>query len=181
MNPFLEIMFMLVRIYTAIVLLRFFLQYFRADYYNPLSQFVIKTTDPLIRPLRRVIPGFGGIDISSLFLAWMIGVASMLLVSLYLGSFAPGRILLLPLLQVATGCFDLFMFLVFMRAILSWFASPGYNPVFALLGQLTEPLLSRCRRLLPAMSGIDLSPIIALFGLMLASRLIEYYLFPLVS
>jgi YggT family protein len=183
MNPFAELISMVIGMYVFIVLLRFFLQYFRADFYNPLSQFVIKATDPLIKPIRKLVPGFGGIDVSSLVLAWLVSLVSELVIIILSGSLANasiGLILILPLFKVISGCFNLFMFLIFVRAISSWVAQGGYNPVFAVIGQLTEPLMSKCRRLLPATGGFDLSPMIAIFGLMFVSRLIEYYIYPMI-
>ncbi len=183
MNPFAELISMIISVYVNIILLRFFLQYFRADFYNPMSQFVVKVTDPLIKPLRKVIPGIAGLDISSLALAWFVSLLSMVLIGLLNNASLNinlGLLLVIPLFKVISGCFWLFIFLIFVRAISSWFVSGGYNPILAVIGQLTEPLLSRCRRLLPASGGFDLSPMIALFGLMFSHRLIEYYVYPLI-
>lgn len=182
MNPFAELVSIIINIYIDIVLLRFFLQYFRADFYNPLSQFVVKATDPLIKPVRKVVPGLGGLDISSLVLAWLLSITSILLVQLLSGNindFQLAQLLIYPVFMVIGGCFDLFMFLIFIRAILSWFMTGGDNPIIAVIGQLTEPLLSKCRKLLPQSSGFDFSPFIALLGLLFVSRLIDYYIFPI--
>jgi len=134
MNPFAELLYIIIGIYVNIVLLRFFLQYFRADFYNPLSQFVVKATDFFIRPLRKIIPGIGGLDISSLILAWLITLLKIVLVSLLAGyslNMPIPRLILLPIYDVVDGAIDLFMFLVFIRAILSWFMHGGYNPIFS--------------------------------------------------
>jgi len=184
MNPFAELISIIIGIYVNIVLLRFFLQYFRADFYNPLSQFVVKATDPFIKPLRKVIPGIGGLDFSSLVLAWLVSLVNVVLLSLFDGSFANAKVallLIIPLFRVISGAFELFMILIFVRAILSWFATAAHNPLTLVIAQLTEPLLARCRKLLPATGGFDFSPIIALLGLLFVSRLIEYYLYPLLG
>lgn len=183
MNPFAELVSIVINIYISIILLRFFMQYFRADYYNPLSQFVIKATDPLVRPLRKIIPGFLGLDVSSLLLAWLVSMASILLVALLTNSMVNvslGQLLLLPIFQVIDSIFGLFTFLIIVRAILSWLPSAGYNPIIGLLHQLTDPLLAKCRRLLPPTSGFDFSPIIALLGLMFLSRVMSYYIYPVI-
>lgn len=183
MNPFVELISIVIGFYVSIVLLRFFLQYFRADFYNPLSQFVVKATDPLIKPIRKLVPGFAGLDISSLVLAWLVSLISELLMAAfggYIASVGIGMFLLVPVFKVISACFNLFMFLVFVRAIASWFVAGGYNPVLAVVGQLTEPLMSKCRKILPATGGLDLSPMIALLGLWFVSRLLETYLYPTV-
>ena len=103
MNPFAELISMVVGIYVNIVLLRFFMQYFRADFHNPLSQFVVKATDPLVKPVRKIVPGFAGLDISSLVLAWLISLASELLVAILGGNLANmsiGLLLVLPIFKV---------------------------------------------------------------------------------
>jgi YggT family protein len=183
LNPFAELISIIVNFYVSIVLLRFFLQYFRADFHNPLSQFVVKATTPLVKPMRKIIPGFAGLDISSLILAWLILLfiePLLLIVSGYKFELQIGYLLVDPIFKVISACFQLFMFLVIIRAISSWVATGGYNPVFALIGQLTEPLISKCRRILPAMGGFDLSPMIAILGLWFINRLLEVYLFPVI-
>ena len=181
LNPFAELISIIINFYVSIVLLRFFLQYFRADFHNPLSQFVVKATSPLVKPMRKVIPGFGGLDLSSLAIAWLIFVISeplLLLISGYRIELQFGYLLVAPILKVITACLSLFMFLIIIRAISSWMATGGYNPVFAIIGQLTEPLMSKCRRLIPTTGGFDLSPMLAILGLWFINRLLEVYLFP---
>ena len=72
-------------LYLLIVLLRFILQLVRADFYNPLSQFIVRATKPLLNPLRRIIPGFGGIDLASLVLAILIQLVLMILILMLMG------------------------------------------------------------------------------------------------
>jgi len=181
LNPFSELISIIISFYVSFVLLRFFLQYFRADFYNPLSQFVVKATDPLIKPLRKIVPGFAGLDASSLILAWGIFTISeplLLLVSGYSLNMGVGLFIVPPIFKVISACFNLFIFLVIVRAISSWIATGGYNPVFTVIGQLTEPLMSKCRRVLPATGGFDLSPMIALLGLWFINQLLNVYLYP---
>jgi YggT family protein len=145
----------------------------RADFYNPFSQFLIKATNPPLNLLRRVIPGLGGIDLSSLILAWILASVELLLVILISGN---GVYLLAPLLwaipELVETIINIFLFSVFIQALLSWFVSGGYNPVYALLDSLTAPMLRPARRILPPTGGFDLSPILAIIGLILLKMLL---------
>ncbi|WP_444995531.1 YggT family protein [Aliikangiella sp. IMCC44359] len=182
MNPFAQLVSMLFDIYVSVILMRFFLQYFRADYYNPLSQFIIKITDPLVKPLRRIIPGLGGIDLSTLLLAWLVTVAKFLLIFLLSGGGAlsnPVGFILLTLVEVLSATIGLYIFLIIIRIIISWIATGNYNPVFLVITQLTEPPLAKIRRLLPPMSGFDFSPMLLLILLFFINSSISYYLHPL--
>lgn len=183
MNPFIELILILVRLYVSIVLLRFFLQYFRADFYNPISQFIVKASDPLLKPLRKIIPGFGGLDWASLLLAWLILFIfySVLTKMIMVGDFSIAQLIIYPIFQLIHITINLFLFLILIRVILSWVSPGGYNPAAAVIYQLTEPLLGRVRRLLPASSGLDFSPFIAGLGLWFIGRLISVYLYPLIN
>lgn len=185
MNPFAAVVDIILSFYTSVVLMRFFLQYFRADYYNPISQLVVKATDPFIRPLRKIIPGFGGIDVASLVLAWLVIITKILFVMLLMGQLSavhPVGLLVTSIFDVILSAIWLYMFLIIVRAIYSWIApAGGYNPAIMVFSQLTEPFLGKIRRLLPSMEGFDLSPMIGLLVLFFVSSSISYYLIPLVS
>lgn len=150
-------------LYMMVVIVRFLLQLARADFYNPISQFVVKATNPLVLPLRRVIPGFGGFDWATLLVALLL---QALLISLILGF--NGRLDLLSvslvawsLIGLAAAITKLFFFTIIVSIVFSWIAPGSNHPVLALLHQINEPMLSPLRRLLPAMGGLDLSPILA--------------------
>ena len=185
MNPFALIIDIILSFYTSVVLLRFFMQYFRVDYYNPISQLVVKATDPLVKPLRRIIPGFGGLDMASLMLAWLVVIAHSLIIALLTGSLNQipvVALLVLSIFGVIEKCFSLFMFLIFVRAIISWVApANAHSPVMAIFAQLTEPFLSKIRSKLPPMQGFDLSPMIAILVLLFISSSISYYIMPVIS
>jgi len=160
-------------LYTLIVALRFLLQLVRADFYNPLSQFIVKATSPLLKPLRRVIPGFGGVDLSSLILAWLLKTVELLLIYLAKGF----GLLLVPSLAVAipelaTLFINIYLFGILILVILSWVAPGGGNPAVILLYQLTAPLLEPVRRRMPEMGGLDLSPMVVMVGLVLLKMLL---------
>jgi YggT family protein len=152
-------------IYTLLVVLRFLLQVAKADFYNPLSQFIVKATDPLLKPLRRFIPGFWGIDLSSLVLALLVQIAGVVIVSLLAGSLVtnPFIYLLVGVFGVLEAALNFYFFAIIILIIISWIAPQTYNPAAALLSQLTDPVLTPFRRLLPSMGGLDFSPMLALF------------------
>lgn len=154
-------------LYMIAVLCRFLLQIARADFYNPLSQFIVKITDPLLKPLRRVIPGFGGVDVASLVLALLIQLAAMYLLIL-LNDYALSSILSLvlwSLIGVLTQLLNIFFFALIIVIIVSWIAPGNYNPVLLLLRQITEPVLAPFRALIPPIGGLDLSPILVFFAI----------------
>lgn len=148
-------------LYIFAVLLRFLFQLTRADFYNPFSQALVVATNPLLLPLRRFIPSLYGIDTAGLVLLLLLQVAKNALLGLVLGRWYNVLGLIAysaaELLQMTVY---LFIFLIFIRVLLSW-VSPygGHNPVVGLLVSVTEPLMGPARRLIPPMSGLDLSPI----------------------
>ena len=177
-NAFEFLISTLVNLYVMVVLLRFLMQTLRVDYYNPVSQFAVKITTPLLKPIRRTIPGIGGIDISTLLLAWLLLVAKMLLFKLmglevtsigsyglYLQNISLPFILYLAIIDIIVQFFDIFFFVIIVQALLSWVNPDPYNPVQSLLYSLSSPILRPFQRLIPPIAGIDLSPLFALLVL----------------
>lgn len=148
-------------LYILAILLRFLLQVARADFYNPLSQAIIKVTDPGIRPLRRVIPGFGGIDMSALLLALLVQVAAICLVFLLVGQSVPNFLFVLgwSVIGLMAMVLKIYFFALIVMIILSWIAPQSYNPGAVLVHQLTDPITRQARNIIPAIGGLDLSPI----------------------
>ena len=172
-NPLIFLVQVIFGLYVLIVMLRFLLQLTRADFYNPLSQFIVKATSPVLNPLRRIIPGVGGLDISSLVLAWLVKSVELLLTL----ALKQGGLLVVPALLLAIpGLLELtiniFLFAILIQVILSWVNPGTYNPVVGVLHSLTEPLLGPARRRIPAMGGIDLSPMVVMIGLVLLEMLL---------
>ena len=162
-------------LYLLIVLLRFILQLVRADFYNPLSQFTVKATQPLLKPLRRIIPGFGGLDLASLALAILVQLVLMVLVILIAGAnpAAVGLQLLVWAIIAVTSLFlKIFFFAMIISVILSWVAPGSYNPGAQLVNQICEPLLAPFRKLLPNLGGLDISPIFAFITINLIDRFV---------
>lgn len=149
-------------LYLLAMLLRFLLQVVKADFYNPISQFLIKVTNPLVTPLRKVIPGFGGLDIASLLLALVLqggGITAVLLLN-GLGFPNPLLLLLWSALGVIGLLVNIYFFALLAMIILSWIAPGSSNPAVYLLYQITEPVMAPVRKLLPPMGGLDFSPIL---------------------
>ncbi|MFQ5757667.1 MAG: YggT family protein [Acidiferrobacterales bacterium] len=148
-------------LYILAVLLRFLFQLVRADFYNPFSQALVAITNPTLLPLRRMIPGLYGIDFAALVLVLVLQVVKNVLLGLIFGQWYNLLGLIVysaaELLQMTVY---LFIFLIFIRVLLSWVAPyGGHNPVTGLLYSVTEPLMRSARRLIPPLSGLDLSPI----------------------
>lgn len=152
----------LLSMYLFAMLLRFLLQLVRADFYNPICQFLVRVTNPLVLPLRRVIPGVRGIDLSSLLLALLL---QMLLVALLLyfrhnAIASPGLLLLGGLFGIAGLLLKIYFFAIIAVIVLSWVAPGTRHPAVYLLHQITEPVMAPLRRVLPPLGGLDLSPIL---------------------
>lgn len=147
--------------YIMIIMLRFLLQLVRADFYNPVSQFLVKATSPVLVPLRRVIPGLGGIDWASIVLMLALQMLQIVVAGLIKGyAFQPLGLAVLAVAEIASLAVNIFFFSILIQVIVSWINPGTYNPVTSLLYSLNEPLLSRARRLLPATGGFDFSPLV---------------------
>lgn len=174
MNFFAEAGILIVQVvfglYILAVLLRFLFQLVRADFYNPISQFLVALTNPLLKPLRRVIPGLFGIDIASIVLLLVLKSLEMFIV-FTLGGYAPNLppMIVAAVVDLLRLTINVFFFAILLRVILSWFMPYGmqHNPAGDLLVSLTEPLMRPARRIIPSVGGLDLSPIVVLLGLQL--------------
>jgi YggT family protein len=160
--------------YLLIVLLRFILQLVRADFYNPLSQFIVRATHPLLKPLRKIIPSIAGLDLASLVLAILVQLVLMALTLMLLGYGLenPVQLLIWSIIGVTALFLKVFFFALIISVILSWVAQGSHNPTAMLINQICEPLLAPIRRILPSMGGLDLSPIVAFLILNLIDMLV---------
>jgi len=160
-------------LYILAVMLRFLLQWIRADFYNPVSQFLVKITHPPLKIMRRFIPAVGRVDSSSLLLALILQMfANFSILALKGLSIGVVALTLLSFTDLLKMLLDIFVYAIFAAALLSWFAAGSYSAVASILYSLTEPMLSICRKVLPDMGGIDLSPLVALLLLQLAKMMI---------
>ena len=155
-----------IEVYLSIIILRFLLQYFRADFHNPLSQFCVKATNIFLRPMRRIIPGWRGIDFSSLLLALIV---QMLGTFLWVLAATGGKQMIDPvvlpisaILSVANQIVVVMLYAIFVRVIISWVAQSGsyYTSSLTVVYALTDPILLPFRRF-SVFGAMDFSPFIA--------------------
>lgn len=172
-NPLVFLVEIIFGAYALIVMLRFLLQWVRADFYNPLSQFIVKATSPLLNPLRKVIPSLGGKDTASLVLAWLVLSLEVLLILAFNGQgFQLPAALALAVPRLLDLVINVFLFSILIQVILSWINPGTYNPAIGVINSLTEPLLGPARRVIPPLGGLDLSPMLVMIGLYLLKMLL---------
>lgn len=164
--------------YMTLVILRFLLQLARADFYNPISQFVVKVTNPPLRILRKVIPPWGGIDGASIVLAILIQAITFVLVLLLFNAssalFNPLWLLSWSVLNVAGLIATLYFWAVIAMVVVSWIAPGSSHPAIALVAQITEPVMRPVRKVIPSLGGLDLSPIIVFLALQVITVMIDH-------
>jgi len=159
-------------LFLVTFLLRFIMQWVRANHYNPLSQVVFKVTNPLVVPARRFLPSISGLDTPTLVVLFVLEVVlTFVLLRLAalsnsaVGVFAAASlnvvdVLFYSVLRLISLTLLLYIGATFIYVLLSWFGDRGRNPMGALLSDLVEPMLRPVRRLLPPMSGLDIAPLI---------------------
>lgn len=162
-------------LFLMVVVLRFLLQVARADFYNPLSQFIVKATNPVVIPVRRIVPGIMGIDIASIIIALLLLFGLIELSELLIHGQLQNP--LLVLFWTIIGCVgfvaNVYFYGLIIMVIASWVAPQSSNPALMLVHQLIEPFMSPVRKLLPDMGGIDISPIFAFLILQVGFVLIK--------
>jgi len=172
-NPAIFLIDTLFSLYILTIVLRFLLQWTHADFYNPISQFLVKVTHPPLKLLRRFVPSVGKIDTSSIVLALSLQMLADFSILLLKGVMvSPTALIILSFSQLISLLINVFVFAVFGRAIMSWFDPSNTSPASTILYSLTEPLLTICRKVIPDLGGIDLSPLAALMLLQLAKMMI---------
>jgi YggT family protein len=160
-------------LFILAVLLRFLFQLVRADFYNPICQFVVKLTNPLLRPLRRLIAGVRGVDVAAIVLMLGLQAAEYWLLGLMSG-YTPGLggLVVVSIADLLQLLVYVFVVAILAGVVLSWVAPDAYNPAVSLIHSLSEPALRPFRRLVPPMGGLDLSPMVALIVLQLVLMLL---------
>lgn len=185
LSPLTLIVNTLFDLYILLVLLRFLLQMFRADFYNPVSQFIVKLTAPPLKLLRRFIPSVAGQDAAAIvFCLVLIYAKFMLMRGLSIpavqigGVLAPiagvsyGGLLIFCIADLIALTLTVFLVAVIIQVILSWVNPGHYNPVIGLVHKLSEPVLKPVRKFIPALGGLDLSPLFATLIIIVAKMLI---------
>lgn len=156
----------LIDLYITAVMLRLLLQWVRADFYNPVCQFLVLITNPLLIPLRRVIPSIGKLDTASVALMFALEVIGVWLVLQFSSaSMAPQTLVLFALTKLILTLLWTYFFLIIVLVILSWVGQRARHPIVPLVVQLTDPILAPVRRFVPAPGGFDLSPLIVLIAI----------------
>ncbi|MBT8040384.1 MAG: YggT family protein [Gammaproteobacteria bacterium] len=153
----------LISLYVTAVLLRLLLQWVRADFYNPVCQFLVKVTNPVLVPLRRVIPSIGRLDTASVVLMLVLESISIWFMSLFSPlAWGAGQIVLFAAVSLVAMLLWTYFILIIAMVILSWVGGGVRHPIVPLIYQLIEPVLRPLRRIIPPIAGIDLSPLFAL-------------------
>lgn len=157
-------------LFLIVLLLRLFMQWFRADFRNPVSQAVVRMTSPFIVPLRRVLPPIGKIDTATLVVILLFELVFIAVLIELLGGNPRGfELLYYAILRTVMVALRFFFFAIIVYVILSWIAPGTYNPVTSLLSQLVNPILDPARRVIPTIGGLDLSPLLVAILLQAAS------------
>ena len=184
LSPLMLIISTLFDLYILLVLLRFLLQMLRADFYNPVSQFIVRMTTPPLKYLRRVIPSVSGQDTASIVLCLLLIYAKFLLMralsipAVYIGGqtarldVSYAGLLIYSVADLLALVLTVFLVAVIIRVVLSWISPGQYNPVIGLVDRIASPVLRPIRRVLPSMGGLDLSPLFATLALLVAKMLI---------
>ncbi|MEE4638131.1 MAG: YggT family protein [Wenzhouxiangella sp.] len=155
-----------IHLYLVVVLLRILLEAARADFYNPIVQLLVRLTDPLLRPLGKLIPNVGRLNLSAVVLLYVLQLIGLLILMLLSGrSPDPLVLALLTVMRLVRMVLVLYMILILVGVVLSWVGHGVRHPIVPLVYQLTEPVLAPIRRVLPSLGGLDLSPLVAIIGI----------------
>ena len=151
-------------IFIIALLLRYLLTKSHADSFNPLSELIIKVTNPLLKPLRRKIPGYLGVDWSSIISLLLVQALEVTLVELIMSGemLAFSGLIILTVAHLLKTILYIYLFIIIVQVIISWINPDAYNPITMIMYQLSEPILRPARRVIPSTGGFDFSPLIVL-------------------
>jgi len=185
LSPLMLIINTLFDFYILLVLLRFLLQMLRADFYNPVSQFIVRLTTPPLHLLRRFIPSIGGQDVASVVLCLLLIYAKFMVMRLLsipaahiggvlapIGDVSYAGLFVLCIADLIALVLTVFLVAVIIQVILSWVSPGHYNPVIGLVNRIAEPVLKPIRKFIPPLGGLDLTPLFASLLLVVAKMLI---------
>lgn len=184
-SPLTLIITTLIDLYVLLVLLRFMLQMARADFHNPVSQFIVKLTSPPLKYLRRGIPSISGQDAAAIVLCLIITYAKFVLLRLmnieaveinntiaFIGSVSYLGLLIYSMADLISLFLSIFLFAILIQVVLSWINPGNYNPVIGLVNSLAAPALRPIQKLIPPVGGLDLSPLFTMLVIVVAKMLI---------
>jgi YggT family protein len=164
-------------LYIFVLLVRFLLASVRADWFNPASQFFIKLTQPLVKPLRRIIPNYKSIEFATLLLAFLLEIVKFASTGFLKGiTFNFPTLLLLAFADILTGLINILFYAIIIQAVMSWIQP--YSPVRDFLAKLTAPIMRPLHRIIPPIGGIDVSPVAAMILLQFINILLIQSLLP---
>lgn len=164
----------LINIYLLMLMMRFLLQASRADYYNPISQSVVKVTQPVVRPFQGFLRPVGRFDLATLASAFLIKVVSIILILQVAGYGMPpiAGVAIAGVAALASGILKIYFFALIVMIILSWVAPQASHPAALLVMQLVEPIMAPVRKVIPPLGMIDLSPIVVFISISLLDNLV---------
>ena len=151
-------------IYILTLILRYLLTIVRVDSLNPLSALIIKVTNPLLKPLRRTIPGYFGIDWASIISLFLVQAIEIILVALIITGEIPAfsGLTILTIAYLLRTILYIYLFIIIVQVIISWLNPNVYNPITTIMYQISEPILKPIRQFIPSSGGLDFSPLVAL-------------------
>lgn len=157
----------------ALAVFRVLLQLVRANFYNPVCQALYKLTNPVLIPLHRILPNWRNLDLAATLIAWVLSAVKLaLLYALFGQGLGLLGLVVMALADLVELVLMLHLGLIFVRALVSFISVERSNPVVPLLFQLTEPVLRPIRRRVPALGGLDFSPVLAMLAIWLALALL---------
>ena len=178
MSPFQEVLLFLITtlfdIYISFLLIRMLLGFARADFRNPISQFLVKVTNPVLVPLRRFVPAIGKIDTSAVVTAIGLKAAQVFLIALILGgSFSGEGAFKMVIGDLFKTIIWIYIIALVVQAVMSWIGNSNGNPIAPLLHSLTEPLIRPVRKFVPTIGMVDISPLAVILLLQIALILVR--------
>lgn len=169
MNPSAALIYLvstIIDLYVTVIMLRLLLQWVRADFYNPLCQFLVKVSNPVLIPARRIVPSIGRLDTASVVVMLLLELIQLAIISqLSQAGYELQFIVLFAIRKLLVALLLTYFVLIIARVIVSWIGSQSRHPLIPLIYQLTEPVLRPFSKLLPPIGGVDLSPLFALITL----------------
>jgi len=151
-------------IYILALILRYLLTIVRVDSLNPLSTLIMKVTNPLLKPLRKTIPGYFGIDWASIISLFLVQAIEIILVALIITGGIPAfsGLTMLTIAYLLRTILYIYLFIIIIQVIISWINPNVYNPITTIMYQISEPILKPIRQFIPSSGGLDFSPLVAL-------------------
>lgn len=162
----------------ALFVFRLLAEAVRADFYNPICQFLYRATNPVLTPIRRVIPTWRRINIAALLIAWLLEVVKNFLLRFVAADFWASNVgtLVLGVADLLNFFAIVYLIMIFAWALLSYVNLDARNPLVPLLGKVVEPILKPFRKVLPLIGGFDLSPVLAILVILLVQTVIVAWL-----